>query len=152
WALSDAPPPGYDVDREVYRSQQIEQHRTLATLLSKARKRVVAEGDSWFNLPPIIRPEAIAQRLSSDKLVAVKNIAHWGDTLAQMLKAKQYLIAIAEFNPDWFIFSGGGNDLQDMLSHGKLVEPYDPARPVEQCLSAEGVAMLQEIAAGYRTL
>jgi len=90
--------------------------------------------------------------LSSDKLVAVKNIAHWGDTLAQMLKTKQYLAAIAEFRPDWFILSGGGNDLQDLLSHGKLVEAYDPARPIDQCLTADGLAMLKEIAGGYRSI
>ncbi len=49
-------------------------------------KRVLAEGDSWFNLPPLIRPKAIADRLSSNKKVSVKNIARWGDTLAEMLQ------------------------------------------------------------------
>jgi lysophospholipase L1-like esterase len=151
-ALRDAPPPGYDVDRELYLAERAKQERQIATLALVGLNRVVAEGDSWFNLPPFIRPEAIADRLKSNNRLAVKNIAHWGDTLTEMLKAKEYLPEIPKFNPDWFIFSAGGNDLQESLKRGELLLPHDPNRPIDQCLSTQGVSLLQEIAEGYRTL
>jgi hypothetical protein len=151
-ALRDAPPPGYDVDREVYLAERAKQERELSTPALAGLKRVVAEGDSWFNLPPVIRPEAIANRLESDRLVAVKNIAYWGDTLAKILEKKEYLVEIPKFNPEWFIVSGGGNDLQESLKRRELVYVYDATRPIEQCLTATGIALLQKIAEGYRTL
>jgi hypothetical protein len=151
-ALRDAPPPGYDVDREVYFGERASEAREFAARAIVGLKRVLAEGDSWFRLPPIIRPEAIATRLQSDRLVTVRNIAHWGDTLSQMLVRKEYLDEIPRFNPDWFIFSGGGDDLQNLLAIGKLFQVYDPNRPIEQCLSQAGYDLLVQIAEGYRTL
>src|SRR5258705_8733187 len=87
--LADAPPPGYDVDREVYYAERAKHAREFARLPLAELKRVLAEGDSWFNLPPFIRPKAIADRLQSNKLVVVRNIAHWGDTLVQILSRKE---------------------------------------------------------------
>ncbi|MGH9175148.1 MAG: SGNH/GDSL hydrolase family protein [Vicinamibacterales bacterium] len=150
-ALRDAAPPRYDVDREVYLAERAQQERETA-LAPVGLKRVVAEGDSWFNLPRIIRPQAIADRLKSNELVAVKNIARWGHTLAQMLERKEYLEEIRRFNPDFFVFSGGGNDLQELLKCGGLLQSYVASRPIDQCLSAAGGELLQEIAEGYRTL
>jgi lysophospholipase L1-like esterase len=150
-ALRDTPPPRYDVDREVYLAERAKQERAMA-LAPPAQKRVVAEGDSWFNLPIIIRPQAIADRLKSNHVVAVKNIARWGDRLAEMLEKKEYLVEIARFNPDWFTMSGGGNDIQISLANGEYVLPYDANRPIDQCLSSTAVALLAEIAEGYRTL
>jgi hypothetical protein len=151
-ALRDAPPPGYDVDQQVYLAERAKQERQLSTLSLIGRPRVMAEGDSWFNLPPIVRPKAIADRLSSNGRVVVKNIARWGHTLSEMLTAKEYLAELPQFNPDWFIFSGGGNDLQESLKRGELVLAYDAARPIDQCLSTNGIALLVAIAEGYRTL
>ena len=140
------------MDREVYLGQRAHQEREFAALALVGLKRVVAEGDSWFNLPPFIRPQAIADRLKSDNRVAVNNIAKWGDTLVQMLERKEYLDAITKFNPDWFIFSGGGNDLQESLARRELLHVYDPSRPVDQCLSNSGIDLLSQIAEGYRKL
>lgn len=151
-ALRDIPPLGYDVDREVYFAKRAEQERQLVTPTRIGLKRVVAEGDSWFNLPKYIKPQAIADRLASNKLVTVKNIAYWGDTLSDMLEARQYLTEIPKFDPDWFIFSGGGNDLQQALARGELLQTYDASRPIEQCLSEKGVSLLRKIAEGYRRL
>jgi len=151
-ALRDAPPPGYDVDQEVYLAERADQERRLSREALVAKKRVVAEGDSWFNLPPFIRPEAIADRLESNGHMAVKNIAMWGETLATMLQKKQYLTEIPKFTPDWFIFSGGGNDLQESLAQSELVHIYDAGRPIDQCLSEKGLQLLQQIGSGYRQL
>src|SRR5690349_1538982 len=109
-ALRDAPPVGYDVDQEVYFAQRAAENRGRAMAKpAKAKlKRVTAEGDSWFNLPPIIRPKAIADRLKSNKRVDVQNIAKWGDTLADIIGRHEYIEAIETFKPHWFILSAGG--------------------------------------------
>jgi lysophospholipase L1-like esterase len=150
-ALRSLPPPGYDVDRELYLAERARQERELA-FIPPRQKRVVAEGDSWFNLPIIIRPQAIADRLKSNHVVAVKNIAMWGHTLAEILAKKEYLDEIARFKPDWFTMSAGGNDLQVALANGQLVLPYDPARPIAQCLTPYAGVLLAQIADGYRLL
>jgi hypothetical protein len=59
---------------------------------------------------------------------------------------------IPKFKPDWFIFSGGGNDLQESLARRELVHTYDAARPNDQCLTPKGISLLVEIAEGVRTL
>ena len=145
-------PPLYDVDREVYLAQRAEQERRALYPAIAGQKRVVAEGDSWFNLPPFIRPQAIADRLKSNKRVAVKNIAKWGHTLQEMLARKEYLEEIPKFRPDWFIVSAGGNDAQELLKRGLLLQTYDPKRPIKDCVSPAGVALFEEIAEAYRTL
>lgn len=151
-ALRDSPPPLYDVDKEVYLAERAKQERHLAAISLVGLKRVVAEGDSWFNLPPVIRPQAIADRLKSNNLVAVKNIAKWGHTLAQMLARKEYLEEIFKFDADWFILSGGGNDLQEELKQHRLVYDYSPERPIDDCFTQPALDLLQKIAEGYRTL
>jgi len=151
-ALRDAPPPGYDVDQEVYLAERADEERRSLRQVLAAKRRVVAEGDSWFNLPRYIRPQAIADRLESNGRMAVKNIAMWGDTLATMLEKKEYLSEIPKFAPDWFIFSGGGNDVQESLARGELVHIYDAGRPIDQCLSEKGLQLLHQIGAGYRQL
>lgn len=151
-ALKEGPPPGYEVDQEVYYAARAKQERALATRAAKGRKRVLAEGDSWFNLPPVIRPQAIADRMQSNGTYHVKNIARWGHTLEEMLVKREYLEAIATFRPDCFIFSGGGNDLQEALARGDLVLPYDPHRPIGQIVSPAGRLVLLRISEGYRQL
>jgi lysophospholipase L1-like esterase len=151
-ALRDAPPPLYDVDKELYLAGRAKQERHLAAVSLVGLKRVVAEGDSWFNLPPFIRPQAIADRMKSNDRVAVKNIAKWGHTLAQMLERKEYLEEIGKFSADWFILSGGGNDLQELLKQHRLVFDYVPERPIEKCFTPVADELQQQIAEGYRTL
>ena len=150
-ALRDAPPPQYNVDRELYLAERARREREKAFALV-GLKRVLAEGDSWFNLPPFLWPTAIADRMIANKRVAVKNIARWGHTLAEMLERQEYLEEIRTYHPDWFIFSGGGNDLQESLARGVLLYTHDPNRPIEDCISPAGVTLLETIAEGYRTL
>ena len=58
-ALVDRPPDDYDVDDAIYRYERElrrQSYELQDVLLTKPRIDVVAEGDSWFNLPMIIRP------------------------------------------------------------------------------------------------
>lgn len=154
-ALIDQPPPSYDVDAEIYRLLQVmEDERTarLETFSFMSQKRVVAEGDSWFNLPWLVRPPAIADWIQRNGRFRMKNIAYWGHTLEKILQDKEYLSAITTTQPDYFIFSAGGNDLQLGLANGTYIHDYDPARPVDDYLTEAGKAALIQIENGYRGL
>lgn len=154
-ALIDPPPPGYDVDAEIYRMLRIineERNTRLETFSFVGQKRVVAEGDSWFNLPIIVRPPAIADWIERNGRFRIKNIAYWGHTLQRILRDKEYMKVLAQEKPEYFIFSAGGNDLQLGLAKGNFIHPYDPARPVDKYLTREGEAALAQIEQGYKSL
>ena len=117
---------------------QLETSRSLTSI------RVLAEGDSWFRLPelpglyllPRFFPKAIATQLQWRPELKVKNIAYWGDTLQGMFKRKQYLREIRDFQPEYFIFSGGGNDLQANLR--RCVHTYSENRRTDDYLTQFG--------------
>jgi hypothetical protein len=71
------------------------------------RVRIVAEGDSWFQYP-ILLQDTLDQLY---KRYAIKSFAEAGDTLANYLKKKEYLNAIETENAEFFLVSGGGNDV-----------------------------------------
>ena len=152
--FSDQPPPAYDVNQHLYEWQQTRARAARQALRgAKARRpTVVAEGDSWFNLPPIIRPKAIADRIASNGTYNVINIAHWGDTLKQILQRKQYLPSLAEHNTEWFAVSAGGNDIQDALAARRLLVPYDPGSPAGPWVSTTGLQVLDDIGQDFRSL
>lgn len=153
-ALTAPIPDDYDVDAAVYRVQQERSQREPAARIRGVGRLpvVIAEGDSWFNLPPIVRPLAIADRMRRNGIFDVRNIAHWGDTLAEMVEKKQYLRALGEVNAKWLILSAGGNDMQDALSRQQFLLPYDANRSLEQSISANGVTVLSNISTGYVTV
>lgn len=154
-ALIDQPPPNYDVDAEIYRMLRIineEREARLKTFSFVGQKRVVAEGDSWFNLPAILRPPAIADWIERNGRFRIKNIAYWGHTLQRILRDKEYIKVLSQEKPEYFIFSAGGNDLQLGLANGRYIYDYDPSRPVDQYLTKEGEAALAQIEMGYKSL
>ncbi len=71
------------------------------------RLRLVAEGDSWFQYP-IILQDTLDQLY---KCYAIRSFAEAGDTLENYLKEKEYLDAIGEEGVEFFLVSGGGNDV-----------------------------------------
>ncbi len=131
---------------------QLETSKSLTTI------RVLAEGDSWFRLPelpglfllPRFFPKAIATQLQRKPGLNVKSIAHWGDTLREMFQRKEYLAAIKNFQPEYFILSGGGNDLQERLTH--CVHPYSANRPVHDYMTKAGYDLFFKIRETYVAL
>ena len=71
------------------------------------RLRIVAQGDSWFQYPFLLRD--IIDYLSG--VYAVFSVAAAGATLEDYLKNSEFLEAIAQVKPHFFLLSGGGNDL-----------------------------------------
>lgn len=154
-ALTDSPPPDYDVDKEVYQLQKFieKQEDKRSDILEAApRKRVLAEGDSWFALPAFFRPPAIADWIRRNNRFRVRNLAYWGHTLDRIIADNHYPAEIGEFRPDYFMLCGGGNDLQIGLSKGIYLHRYQPGKPHQQYITDEGKAELQSIENGHRLI
>jgi lysophospholipase L1-like esterase len=69
----------------------------------------VAEGDSWFRLPAFIYPETMLDFAAETR--PITNLAHWGDTLNQMITLGQYLPFLRTRKTQFLLISGGGNDV-----------------------------------------
>jgi hypothetical protein len=154
-ALLDVPPTGYDVDEAIYRYLRVlrdERRTQKETFAYAGAKSVVAEGDSWFNLPEFLRPPAIADWISRHRRYRVNNIAHWGHTLREILQDREYVAVLDADHPSYFMFTAGGNDLQEGLETGAYVHAYDPSRPLEDYLTGDGVAELERIEQGHRSV
>jgi hypothetical protein len=153
----DGVPDGFDADAAVYEASQKQATKKAASIKKASNAvRVVAEGDSWFRLPGgpigIFVPDAIGQILSNHKRLNVVSVARWGDTLAQMLNKKDYLKALADHKPTWFILSAGGNDLADALAADAFLHQYSVTRPIPQSISPQGKSLLTRIGEMYRSL
>ncbi len=154
-ALTDALPKEYDVDEEVYRLlrsiDDLDDSNTEIFSFAP-KKRIVAEGDSWFNLPKFFRPPAIADWIKDNKRFKLKNIARWGHTLEEILDQNEYLKTIDEYRPDFFMLCGGGNDLQEGLARGTFVSPYSETRDQDNYLTDEGKMGLVDIEEGLKKI
>jgi lysophospholipase L1-like esterase len=96
-------------DASIGRDQQI---RAAAPPKGFRRKTpIVAEGDSWFRLPQVIMPPTLIDVLQETDGYPIDNMAHWGDTLADMILAGQFWPSLVSGRADTFLFSGGGNDV-----------------------------------------
>ena len=71
---------------------------------------ILAEGDSWFNLPDIsgLVPNTLIDLLALKS--PINNIAHWGDTLLQIVLAAEYNAHLSSGKIKHFLVSAGGND------------------------------------------
>ncbi|HTG03324.1 MAG TPA: SGNH/GDSL hydrolase family protein [Bradyrhizobium sp.] len=96
-------------DASIGRDQQI---RAATPPKGFQRKTpIVAEGDSWFRLPQVIMPPTLIDVLQQTDGYPIDNMAHWGDTLAEMIQTGQFWPPLISEQADTFLFSGGGNDV-----------------------------------------
>lgn len=88
------------------------------------RMRIVAEGDSWFQYPFLLRDIL-------DYLGGVYNlysVAAAGATLEDYLKNSEFLESIDQVKPAYFLLSGGGNDLLGEAFAGLIRATPDTAQ------------------------
>ncbi|WP_128547033.1 caspase family protein [Larkinella soli] len=93
------------------------------------RLRMVAEGDSWFQYPFLVRDII-------DYLSGVYNIhclSAAGDLLTNYLAQPKFLEAIAQVKPTFFLLSGGGNDILGEQFRTYLRDRPDPTLPFPGC-------------------
>ncbi len=74
---------------------------------------IVSEGDSWFQYP--IKLDDLIDHLMNR--YAIKSLGGAGHLLTDMVVGDEYTTAIRNENADFFLISGGGND---MLHSGRL--------------------------------
>jgi endonuclease G, mitochondrial len=84
--------------------------------------KIVAEGDSWFEYPILL--DDVLDHLMND--YAVYSLAGAGDLLADMANEAEYISIIQQEQPEFFLLSGGGND---MLQEGQLKEFLNTFQP-----------------------
>jgi lysophospholipase L1-like esterase len=99
------------------RSLDLRNKRVKRISRYKRKSPIIAEGDSWFRLPAVIYPRTLIDFLQQK--YSIINLAHWGDTLADMLLVGEFWPYL-DTNPvasDVLLFSAGGNDI---LGAGEL--------------------------------
>lgn len=116
----------------------------------KRRERpvtIVAEGDSWFQFPfPSIGfwrlrwdiVKDIVDHFGADKNYRVLSLAAGGDWLSAMLQSSHYVSELSRIQPDFFLFSGGGNDLTTDGRLSFMVRP--PSKPDGSLAELDAVA------------
>ena len=76
---------------------------------AKAKIRIVAEGDSWFQYPLILHD--VIDHLMDEETFAVLCFSDAGDLLKEMVAKAEFHEALVKETPQFFLISGGGNDL-----------------------------------------
>lgn len=128
--------------------------RLTQTLRKAARAKLLAEGDSWFNLPDYLYPKTAIDFLGRDYDFNVSNIALWGDELEAMVRVKQYRQPLRSGLFGHFLFSGGGNDVLGSIP--AYVKPRkagdtDPAHAADY-IKATFSQKISQMMGFYRTL
>ncbi len=114
--------------------------------------KVLAEGDSWFNLPDLLYPNDAIDILNRTHNVV--SVAKWGDTVENMLAQKQYVQKLKSGNFRHFLFSGGGNDVLGSIgTYVKTCKPgdTDPANAPDY-VKPSFATKVKGIISGYETL
>lgn len=114
--------------------------------------KVLAEGDSWFNLPDVLYPKDALDILNRTHNVV--SVAKWGDTVENMLAQKQYVQKLRSGNFRHFLFSGGGNDVLGSIgTYVKTRKPgdTDPAN-APGYVKTSFATKVRGIISGYDTL
>lgn len=94
--------------------------------------KIVAEGDSWFEYPVLLKD--VIDHLSDT--YAVYSLAGGGHLLSVMANEAEYLTYIRQEKPDFFLLSGGGNDLLQDENLGNYLKPYQANMTAKQVLDA----------------
>ncbi len=90
--------------------------------------RVVAEGDSWFQYPFILK-DTIDQLIDLDNFqYAIYGLSEAGDLLSNIVREDEISEAIEEQNPDVFLISAGGNDMVGNDRLATMVHVFDDDR------------------------
>ena len=75
----------------------------------KAKIKIISEGDSWFQYPFILQD--IIDHLMAEPDFAILSFGEAGDLIRDVVAKAEFTNAIQTEQPDFFLISGGGNDL-----------------------------------------
>ncbi len=103
--------------------ETLQRKRLYNRLKNTGRTHIVAEGDSWFQYPILVKDTL--DHLY--KLYAIRSYAEAGDTLENYMKKREYLKGLKSEKPVFFLISGGGNDILGKQFRGFLRDSADNA-------------------------
>lgn len=116
-------------------------------------KIIYTEGDSWFQFPVFIKD--IIDWLNDNKNYIIYSDAYGGDWITNIIYESQYVSALSVLRPDFFLISGGGNDLvgnnrlaimvRQNNKPGSYYPKYPPDNPInDPDLSAKHIKMIMD--------
>ncbi len=112
--------------------------------------KIVSEGDSWFQYPIFLKD--IIDHLNQQDDYAIWSLGFGGDWLSNIMYEREYVRAIQENTPDFFLISGGGNDMVGKKRLATMLRYYDPHRNVEDYLTEEFGIFLDDMRYLYTRL
>lgn len=114
--------------------------------------RIVAEGDSWFQYPMILK-DTIDQLIDTDNFqYAIYGLSEAGDLLSNIIREDEISDAIERENPDVFLISAGGNDMVGDERAATLVHKFSANRKPENYPNDNFDTFLEELERLYRGL
>ena len=114
--------------------------------------KVVAEGDSWFQYPLILK-DTIDQLCDLDNFrYAIFGLSEAGDLLSNIIAEDELTEAIERENPDVFLISGGGNDMVGNERMATLVHEFAAGRKAEDYPNEQFADFLANLGDLYRGL
>jgi hypothetical protein len=154
------PPVASDTYRRARRaagSAAPEAALAAAAVPARARLRILAEGDSWFEYPlPIFSGDGVIVQLEKLLNYRIDNDAHHGDEVRQMLAVTQRKRIVARLTDpgvryDAMLFSGGGNDCvgEQFILWLREDNPDPPENLLDPKASASILSVIEE---GYKDL
>ena len=108
-------------------SKAIKQAPKMPSLIASATStefKIVAEGDSWFNLPAICPDTAVDQLQDLGRRIS--NIARWGDTFQDIVTSREHLAAVRPKRVRVLLFSAGGNDALGNANFQPYLRLFNP--------------------------
>lgn len=109
--------------------------------------KIVSEGDSWFQFPLVLKD--IIDHLSDEDNFAILSLGIAGDRMDDYLEQNEYLSAILDENADFFLISGGGNDLLGSGALRERIHTFDAARAAQDYPNAELDTAIDKIMSVY---
>ena len=95
-------------------------HRVDRQKPEKTYLKIYVEGDSWFQFP--VFQKDIIDWLNRNDDFLIYSDAYGGDWITNILYEQQYITALSTYSPDFFLISGGGNDLVGSHRLGIMVD------------------------------
>ncbi len=117
---------GHEGDLAVAVLNSISKYKRQAVYRTKVAKhfdaiRIVSEGDSWFQYPWLL--DDVIDHLMAKADLAIFSLGGAGHLLADMVAEGEIPEALSRERPEFFLISGGGNDLMHPLICGHQITP-----------------------------
>jgi len=114
--------------------------------------RMVAEGDSWFQYPFLLK-DTIDQLVDRDHFeYAIYGLSEAGDLLSNIVREDEITEAVDDKDPHVLLISGGGNDMVGDERIATMVHPFTANRKAEDYPNEKFEDFLNELGRLYRGL